>query len=85
MKILGVGNLVTDHYFKNGQFIGACGGMTAFNIIANLSANFETYAVGLCGQDTDGKIAIKSLEDLGVNTQYVEKSEDYFRHGQRVW
>lgn len=79
MKILGVGNLVTDHYFKNGQFIGACGGMTAFNIIANLSANFETYAIGLCGQDTDGKIAIKSLEDLGVNTQYVEKSEDYTR------
>ena len=79
MKILGVGNLVTDHYFKNGQFIGACGGMTAFNIIANLSANFETYAVGLCGKDTDGKIAIKSLEDLGVNTQYVEKSENYTR------
>ena len=79
MKIIGVGNLVTDYYYRNGEFIGACGGMTAFNIIANLAANFETYAVGICGNDNDGKIAVQSLNDLNVNTKYVVASEKQTR------
>lgn len=79
MKIIGIGNLVTDYYYKNGKLIGACGGMTAFNIIANLSSNFETYAVGICGNDKDGKIAIDSLKDLMVNTKYVSTSEKQTR------
>lgn len=79
MKIIGIGNLVTDYYYKDGEFIGACGGMTAFNIIANLSSKFETYAVGICGNDRDGKIAIKSLKDLNVNTDYIIASEKQTR------
>lgn len=79
MKIIGIGNLVTDYYYKDGEFIGACGGMTSFNIIANLSQKFETYAVGICGNDRDGKIAIKSLSNLNVNTDYVTVSENQTR------
>lgn len=79
MKIIGIGNLVTDYYYKDGEFIGACGGMTSFNIIANLSSKFETYAVAICGNDRDGKIAIKSLKDLNVNTDYIIASEKQTR------
>lgn len=75
MKIIGIGNLVTDYYYKNGKFIGVCGGMTSFNIISNLSKKFDTYAIGICGNDVDGKIAIKSLKDLNVDTKYVSTSE----------
>lgn len=79
MTIIGIGNLVTDYYYKEGEFIGTCGGMTSFNIIANLSSKFETYAIGICGNDRDGKIAIKSLKDLNVNTDYIITSEKQTR------
>lgn len=71
MKIIGIGDLVTDYYFVNGNFSGMCGGMTAFNIIAHLASKYETYAYGVCGNDYEGKVAKKSLDVLGVNTKYV--------------
>ena len=73
MKIVGIGNLVTDYYFTDNKFIGLCGGGTTFNVLANLSNLFDTFAVGACGEDNDGEIAIRSLQDLGVNTKYVHK------------
>ena len=79
MKIIGVGNLVTDYYYKDYNFLGACGGMTAFNIIANLSSKYETYAVGICGDDNDGRIALQSLKKLNVNTKYVSATEKQTR------
>lgn len=79
MRIIGVGNLVTDYYYKDYKFLGACGGMTAFNIIANLSSKYETYAVGICGDDDDGRIAVQSLQNLNVNTEYVLATEKQTR------
>ena len=79
MKLIGIGNLATDYYYKDKELIGVCGGMTSFNIIANLSSKFETYAVGICGKDKDGEIAIESLKDLNVNTDYVSTSEKQTR------
>ncbi len=75
MKIIGIGDLVTDYYYKDSKLIGVCGGMTAFNILANLSKKYETYAIGFCGNDVDGDIAIKSLNDLNVNTKYVQRKD----------
>lgn len=71
MRIVAVGSLATDYYYDGEKFIGACGGMSCFNVIANLASKFETHAVGVCGDDSAGKIAIQSLKDLGVNTDYV--------------
>lgn len=71
MKIIGIGDLVTDYYFVNDEFKGICGGMTSFNIIAHLANEFETYAYGVCGNDFEGNIATKSLEALGVNTSNI--------------
>lgn len=73
MKIIGIGDLVLDYYFEDGMFKGVCGGMTSFNVISHLAKYFETYAYAVCGNDLDGEIAIKSLEDVGVNTNYIKK------------
>ena len=75
MKIIGIGDLVTDYYFVNGEFEGVCGGMTSFNIISHLANEFEAYAYGICGNDYEGSVATKSLEELGVNTIYVSRKE----------
>lgn len=73
MKIIGIGDLVVDYYYENNEFKGICGGMTAFNVISHLAKGFETYAYGVCGDDYEGEIAIKSLQDVGVNIDYIKK------------
>lgn len=37
MRIVSIGDLVTDYYYKNEKLIGINGGMTSHNIIANLA------------------------------------------------
>lgn len=77
MNIISIGDLVTDFYYKNGKLIGVNGGMTSHNIIANLAKmGFETAVYGACGNDDAGNIAIKSLEDIGVNTENIAKEEN---------
>ena len=73
MKIISIGDLVTDFYYKNEKLIGINGGMTSHNIIANISQmGIKTSVCGVCGDDAAGNIAIKSLSDLGVETNYVQ-------------
>ena len=73
MRIVSIGDLVTDFYYKNNKLLGVNGGMTSHNIIANLSKmNFNTAIFGVCGNDMTGKIAIKSLKDLNVDTNDVK-------------
>ena len=37
MRVVSIGELVTDYYYKNDKLIGINGGMTSHNIIANLA------------------------------------------------
>ena len=72
MRIISIGDLVTDFYYKNGKLIGVNGGMTSHNIIANIAKlGLETGVYGVCGNDTVGNIAIKSLRDIGVNVDNI--------------
>ena len=77
MRIISIGDLVLDYYYNNGKLVGVNGGMSSHNIIANL-ANFglNTSVIGVCGNDSAGKIAIKSLEELKVDTSNIEISND---------
>lgn len=79
MKIIGIGDLVTDYYYKDSKFLGLCGGMTVFNILANLASKYETYAIGMCGNDEEGDIAIDSLKILNVNVDNIKKNQAYTR------
>ena len=72
MRIISIGDLVTDFYYKNGKLVGVNGGMTSHNIIANIAKlSLETGVYGVCGNDTAGNIAIKSLRDIGVNVDNI--------------
>ena len=73
MRIIGIGDLVTDFYYKNGNLLGVNGGMTTHNIIANLAKlGLKTSVYGVCGNDDVGGIAIKSLKDNGVNVSNIK-------------
>ena len=77
MKIISIGDLVTDYYYKNGKLVGVNGGMTSHNIIANISKlGFNTSVYGTCGNDMAGKIAIDSLSILGVDISNIEIIND---------
>ena len=73
MKVISIGDLVTDFYYKNGKLVGVNGGMTSHNIIANIAKfGMETAVYGACGADKAGDIAIKSLKDLGVSVENIK-------------
>lgn len=71
MKVISIGDLVTDYYYKDDSLTGVDGGMTAHNIIANLSNYMNTKVYGVCGNDEAGKISIMSLEDLKVDVSSI--------------
>ena len=59
MRIISIGDLVTDFYYKNGKLIGVNGGMTSHNIIANIAKlSLETGVYGVCGNDTAGNLSL---------------------------
>ena len=75
MRVVSIGDLVTDYYYKGKTLLGVCGGMTSHNIIANLAhKKIPTLVIGVCGNDSAGKIAIKSLQDLKIETKVSEKT-----------
>lgn len=77
MKVVSIGDLVIDYYYKNGELLGVNGGMTSHNIIANLAKmGIKTGVYGVCGNDIMGNIAIKSLSDIGVDIENVDILDD---------
>ena len=77
MRVVSIGDLVTDFYYKNGKLIGVNGGMTSHNVIANIAKmKLNTVVYGACGNDMAGNIAIKSLSDIGVNTENIQVVQD---------
>ena len=77
MRIISIGDLVTDFYYKNGKLVGVNGGMTSHNIIANIAKlGLETSVCGACGDDIAGTIAINSLKEVGTNIDNVKIIEN---------
>ena len=77
MRVVSIGDLVTDYYYKNGKLIGVNGGMSSHNIIANITKmKLDTAVFGVCGNDITGRISIKSLKDIGVNVDNIEIRKD---------
>ena len=77
MRIVSIGDLVLDYYYKDGKLLGINGGMTSHNIIANLAKmGMSTAVFGCCGSDCQGKIAIKSLEKLKVDVNNIKIIEN---------
>ena len=72
MRVVSIGDLVLDYYYKNGKLIGVDGGMSSHNIIANLAKKkISTAVYGVSGNDIQGKIANLSLKKLNVEVSKV--------------
>ena len=73
MKVISIGDLVTDFYYQNDKLIGTNGGMSSHNIIANIAKlGLETMVFGACGEDKAGTISVNSLKDLGVDVSHIK-------------
>ncbi len=72
MRVVSIGDLVLDYYYKSGKLIGVDGGMSSHNIIANLAKKkISTAVYGVSGNDIQGKIANLSLKKLNVDVSKV--------------
>ncbi len=79
MRVVSIGDLVTDYYYKNGKLLGVNGGMTSHNIIANLSnMGIKTAVFGSCGNDKAGMVAKQSLSDLKVDVTDIKMLDNVF-------
>lgn len=77
MRVVSIGDLVTDYYYKNNKLLGINGGMTSHNIIANLAKmKVSTSVFGCCGEDLQGEIAINSLKKVNVDTSNIKIIEN---------
>lgn len=67
------GDIILDHiYDENLNLIKQDGGGCNWNDLYNLARMGETcYAIGSCGNDEAGKIAINSLQKSGVNIENI--------------
>lgn len=74
MRIISFGDLYIDYYFSNNLVLGICGGKSNANIIANLSKYYKTAFFGVTGNDVQGKVAISSLNYLGVDTSNIKET-----------
>lgn len=73
MRVISIGDLVTDFYYKNGKLVGVNGGMSSHNIIANITKfGLPTSVYGICGNDMAGAVAINSLKSLGTNVDNIK-------------
>lgn len=73
MRVVSIGDIVLDYYYKDEKLIGVNGGMTSHNIIANLAKmGFSTAVFGCCGDDYQGKMAIDSLEKIKVDISNIK-------------
>ncbi len=68
------GDIILDNIYDGDlNLVKQDGGGSNWNTLYNLSYMGETcYAIGSCGNDEEGHIAINSLKRFGVNTDYVQ-------------
>lgn len=67
------GDIILDKVYDGDlNLIKQDGGGSNWNSLYNLSYMGETcYAIGSCGKDKEGEIAISSLKHYGVNTEFI--------------
>ena len=67
------GDLILDNiYNDNLELIKQDGGGCNWNDLYNIALMGEKcYAIGSCGNDVEGKIAIQSLKNAGINTKHI--------------
>lgn len=71
---VGHGDIMLDKIYDHKlNLIKQDGGGCNWNTLYNIAASGETcYAIGTCGKDEEGRLALKSLQKVNINTNFVE-------------
>ena len=71
------GDIILDNVYDGDlNLIKQDGGGSNWNSLYNLSNMGETcYAIGTCGKDKEGDIAISSLKNHGVNVDFIRRDD----------
>lgn len=72
--VVGYGELMYDEmYDERGNIIAQGGGGCTWNILYNLAMfkGERIYAVGNCGNDEKGRLAVQELRDRGINADSI--------------
>lgn len=71
------GDIILDNVYDGDlNLIKQDGGGSNWNSLYNLSYMGETcYAIGTCGKDKEGDIAISSLKNHGVNVDFIRRDD----------
>ena len=76
-RYVALGDLVVDCYYADGKLLRVDGGGSKFNALCNLAVRGNlTCAIGACGNDLFGKIAIESLKNSKVDTKFIQVKGD---------
>ena len=71
------GDIILDNVYDGDlNLIKQDGGGSNWNSLYNLSYMGEIcYAIGTCGKDKEGDIAISSLKNHGVNVDFIRRDD----------
>lgn len=76
-KIIGIGETVLDIIFKNHQIVGAVPGGSTFNSITSLGrCGADVTLITEVGKDEVGDLVINFMRENGVNTDYVNRTDE---------
>lgn len=71
-RFIALGDLIADAYYNGTKLLGVDGGSSRYNVIANLAQmNCKCAVIGGCGNDRTGRIIVKRLENMGVDTSGI--------------
>ncbi len=71
---VGHGDIMLDKIYDHKlKLIKQDGGGCNWNTLYNIAATGEScYAIGTCGKDEEGRLALESLQKVNINTNFVE-------------
>lgn len=76
-KVVGIGEVLLDILFRNGQPTAAVPGGSAFNTLVSLARmGIPTEFISETGQDRVGQIIIDHMQANGMDTRYVSRFPD---------
>ena len=76
MRVIGFGSIIIEYYFKNGKILGILGNNRSANVLKYLNAEYKTCFFAKIGNDHQGRIGIRSLQDRGIDVQICDEVDE---------
>lgn len=76
MRVIGFGSIIIEYYFKNGKILGILGNNRSANVLKYLNAEYKTCFFAKIGNDHQGRIGMRSLQDRGIDVQICDEVDE---------